>query len=59
MHLRQNGSWLCNDVIDRESGTIDTAPIILRIDTRAEVDYVRHGGIMPYILAQLTGEIRQ
>jgi aconitase A len=28
----------------------------LRLDTRMEIDYVRHGGIMPYVLSELTGD---
>jgi len=27
--------------------------VILRIDTPVEVDYYRHGGILPYVLRQL------
>ncbi len=36
--------------IRRRDGTRETVPLVLRLDTPAEVDYVRHGGIMPYIL---------
>ncbi len=28
-------------------------PLILRIDTPIEVEYYRHGGILPYVLRQL------
>jgi aconitate hydratase len=28
-------------------------PAILRVDTEIEVDYLRHGGIMPYVLRNL------
>jgi aconitate hydratase len=28
----------------------------LRIDTPIEIDYYRHGGILPYVLRQLTAQ---
>ena len=28
-------------------------PLVLRIDTEIEVDYYRHGGILPFVLRQL------
>jgi len=28
-------------------------PVLCRIDTSIEVDYYRHGGILPYVLRQL------
>jgi aconitate hydratase len=28
--------------------------VLLRIDTPIEIDYYRHGGILPYVLRQLT-----
>jgi aconitase A len=28
--------------------------LTLRLDTPAEIDYVRNGGILPYVLAGLT-----
>jgi aconitate hydratase len=40
-------------VIHRPDGTQETVPLTLRLDTPAEVNYVRHGGIMPYMLAEL------
>jgi aconitate hydratase A / 2-methylisocitrate dehydratase len=40
-------------VIRRSNGTQDTVPLVLRLDTPAEIDYVRCGGIMPYILGEL------
>jgi aconitate hydratase len=36
----------------REGGQIDV-PLRLRIDTPVEVDYYRHGGILPYVLRGL------
>ena len=40
-------------VIHRVSGKRDEVPVTLRIDTPIEVDYYRHGGILPYVLRQL------
>jgi len=40
-------------VIYRKDGTQQTAPLLLRIDTPTEVDYYRHGGILPYVLREL------
>jgi aconitate hydratase len=39
--------------IHRANGTMDSVPVILRIDTPIEVDYFLHGGILPYVLRQL------
>ena len=41
-------------VVYRKDGRIDEIPVTLRLDTPAEVDYVRHGGIMPYVLSEIT-----
>jgi aconitate hydratase len=30
-----------------------SVPLKLRIDTPIEIDYYRHGGILPYVLRQL------
>jgi aconitate hydratase len=40
-------------VIHRAGGRIDEIPVTLRIDTPIEVDYYRHGGILPYVVRQL------
>jgi aconitate hydratase len=40
-------------VIHRASGKTDQVPVTLRIDTPIEIDYYRHGGILPYVLRQL------
>ncbi|MGH8671592.1 MAG: aconitate hydratase AcnA [Burkholderiales bacterium] len=40
-------------VVRRKNGTSDTLPILLRIDTPIEVEYYRHGGILPYVLREL------
>ena len=40
-------------VITRQDGTTQQAELLLRIDTPIEVDYYRHGGILPFVLRQL------
>ena len=40
-------------VIHRADGTSGTVKLRSRIDTAIEVDYVRHGGILPFVLRQL------
>jgi aconitate hydratase len=40
-------------VITRADGSKKSVPLILRIDTAIEVDYYKHGGILPYVLRQL------
>ncbi|MDR1190386.1 MAG: aconitate hydratase AcnA [Verrucomicrobiales bacterium] len=37
----------------RPNGETLAAPLTLRIDTPIEVEYYRHGGILPYVLRQL------
>jgi aconitate hydratase len=41
--------------IKRGDGSEQHVPLLLRIDTPIEVDYYRSGGILPYVLADLTG----
>jgi aconitate hydratase len=41
--------------IHRANGARDNIPVLVRIDTPIEVDYYRHGGILPYVLRQLAG----
>lgn len=41
--------------IHRSNGQSETVPLRLRIDTAIEVDYYRHGGILPFVLRQLLG----
>jgi aconitate hydratase len=43
-------------VVYRADGKTDTVPLTLRIDTPIEVDYYRHGGILPYVLRQLLSQ---
>jgi aconitate hydratase len=40
-------------VIHRQDGTKQEVKVLLRIDTPIEVEYFRHGGIMPYVLREL------
>ena len=40
-------------VIRSADGKSRRVPLILRIDTAIEVDYYRHGGILPFVLRQL------
>jgi len=41
--------------IKRRDGSIQHVALLLRIDTSIEVDYYRHGGILPYVLRELLG----
>ena len=40
-------------VVHRANGRSTQVPVIVRIDTPIEVEYYRHGGILPYVLRQL------
>ncbi|MGA0033251.1 MAG: aconitate hydratase AcnA [Burkholderiales bacterium] len=42
-----------NMVITRADGSTQKVPLTLRIDTVIEVDYLKHGGILPYVLREL------
>lgn len=42
--------------ITRKDGSSQEVPVKVRIDTPIEVDYYRHGGILPFILRQLINE---
>jgi aconitate hydratase A / 2-methylisocitrate dehydratase len=39
--------------ITRKDGKQATVPVKLRIDTPIEIDYYRHGGILPFVLREL------
>ena len=41
-------------VIRRADGSRREVPVLCRIDTAIEVDYYRHGGILPFVLRELT-----
>jgi len=36
-----------------KNGQNRSVPVKLRIDTPIEIDYYRHGGILPFVLRQL------
>jgi aconitate hydratase len=40
-------------VVTRADGTTQELKVKSRIDTAIEVDYYRHGGILPYVLREL------
>ncbi|MCS7080251.1 MAG: aconitate hydratase AcnA [Chloracidobacterium sp.] len=40
-------------VIERVNGDVERVPVQLRLDTPVEIDYYRHGGILPYVLRQM------
>ena len=40
-------------MVHRADGRLQTVTLTLRIDTPIEVDYYRHGGILPFVLRQL------
>ncbi|HEY8555511.1 MAG TPA: aconitate hydratase AcnA, partial [Burkholderiales bacterium] len=40
-------------VIKRKNGSTQRVNLLLRIDTAIEVDYYRHGGILPYVLREI------
>ncbi|MFZ2541135.1 MAG: aconitate hydratase [Gallionella sp.] len=42
--------------IRRKDGRTEQVPLSLRIDTPIEVDYYRHGGILPYVLRELAAK---
>jgi aconitate hydratase len=42
--------------ITRKDGTIEAVPVRCRIDTPIEIDYYRHGGILPYVLRQIVAK---
>ena len=42
--------------IKRKDGSTQQVPLLLRIDTPIEVDYYRHGGILPYVLRELVSQ---
>ncbi|MEK9776405.1 MAG: aconitate hydratase AcnA, partial [Quisquiliibacterium sp.] len=40
-------------IIRRPDGSVTRVTVLLRIDTGIEVEYFRHGGILPFVLRQL------
>ncbi len=43
-------------VIRRPNAFVQEVKLLLRIDTPIEVDYYKHGGIMPYVLREILGK---
>jgi aconitate hydratase len=43
-------------VVTRADGSRLERPLTLRVDTPVEADYLRHGGILPYVLRQLLAD---
>jgi aconitate hydratase len=43
--------------ITRANGQVDNVAVRCRIDTPIEIDYYRHGGILPYMLRQLVMQV--
>jgi aconitate hydratase len=41
--------------VTRANGETANVAVVCRIDTPVEIDYYRHGGILPYVLRQLAG----
>jgi len=44
--------------IQRAGSGTESVPLKLRIDTPIEVDYYRHGGILPFVLRELLAKNR-
>jgi aconitate hydratase len=42
-------------LVRRADGREEKVPVTLRIDTPIEVEYFRHGGILPFVLRQIAG----
>ena len=42
--------------ITRAGGSVENIHVRCRIDTPIEIDYYRHGGILPYVLRQLVAK---
>jgi aconitate hydratase len=40
--------------IHRADGSTESIAVRVRIDTPIEIEYYEHGGILPYVLRQLT-----
>jgi aconitate hydratase len=43
--------------ITRKNGSVENVSVRCRIDTPIEIDYYRHGGILPYVLRQLVAKV--
>ena len=40
-------------VIHRKDGSSQNVTVTLRVDSPIEVEYLKHGGILPYVLREL------
>ncbi|MDY0248900.1 MAG: aconitate hydratase [Pseudomonas sp.] len=43
--------------ITRQDGSVEQVPVLSRIDTPIEVDYYRHGGILPFVLRDILAKV--
>ncbi len=43
--------------ITRRDGQVQAVDVLCRIDTPIEIEYYRHGGILPYVLRQLVAQV--
>jgi aconitate hydratase A / 2-methylisocitrate dehydratase len=55
LEIEKNGPLLRQGYDEQEMRSL---PVNLRIDTPIEIDYYRHGGILPFVLRQLLGKKR-
>ena len=49
--LKPRATLTCT--ITRANGSTETIPLLARIDTEVELDWYRHGGILPYVLRRM------
>ncbi|HYH43924.1 MAG TPA: aconitate hydratase, partial [Burkholderiales bacterium] len=42
--------------IRRKDGSTKTAAVTLRADTPIEIEYLKHGGILPYVLREILAQ---
>lgn len=43
-------------MIKRKSGATEQVALTLRVDTPIEAEYLRNGGILPYVLRDIIGQ---
>ena len=53
MPFTREASSVLRLVVTRADGSTQEVVVTLRIDTPIEVDYYKHGGILPYVLREL------
>jgi len=53
MEAKPTASPVCPKIFSPASGKTESVPVKLRIDTPIEIDYYRHGGILPFVLREL------